>query len=214
MEAISYRQMTPGDPSSLVRVKEELPAPRGGEVLMRIRATSLNYRDVVMLNGRLPMPSKAGVVPLSDAAGEILAVGEGVTRFSVGDRVVNSFYGQWFGGPLRVRPTQYATTIDGWLATHKLVNAEALSHMPPHLSFEQTATLPCAGVTAWSALLGVNAGDTVLTQGSGGVSLFAIQLARSRNRACRGSHIKKTDTLETYRAPRGDLPKKAVFRFS
>ena len=179
MEATVYRLMTPGDPKSLVQVKEELPVPRGGEVLVRIRATSLNYRDLVMLNGRLPTPSKPGVVPLSDAAGEILAIGEGVTRFSVGDRVVSSFYGQWFGGPLRVRPIQYATTIDGWLATHKLVAAEALSHMPAHLGFEEAATLPCAGVTAWSALLGIDAGDTVLTQGSGGVSLFAIQLAKS-----------------------------------
>jgi NADPH:quinone reductase-like Zn-dependent oxidoreductase len=179
LQAVAYRQMTPGNPNSLVQVKEELPPPGAGEVLVRIKATSLNFRDLVMLNGRLPSPSKPGVVPLSDAAGEIVAIGEGVTRFSIGDRVVNSFYAQWIGGPLRVRPTQYATTIDGWLATHKLVAAEALSHFPPHLSFEEAATLPCAGVTAWSALLGVNAGDTVLTQGSGGVSLFAIQLARN-----------------------------------
>jgi NADPH:quinone reductase-like Zn-dependent oxidoreductase len=179
LEIVAYRQMTPGDPNSLVQVKEELPSPGAGEVFMRIKAMSLNFRDLAMLNGRLPTPSKPGVVPLSDAAGEILAVGAGVNRFAVGDRVVNSFYGQWFGGPLRVRPTQYATTVDGWLATHKLVPAEALSRMPPHLSFEEAATLPCAGVTAWSALLGINAGDTVQTQGSGGVSLFAIQLARS-----------------------------------
>ena len=179
MEAKAYRQMTPGDPNSLVQVKEELSPPGAGEVLVRIKASSLNFRDLVMLNGRLPTPSKPGVVPLSDAAGEILAVGEGVIRFSVGDRVVNSFYGQWYGGPLRTRPTQYATTIDGWLVTHKVIAAEALSRVPPHLSFEEAATLPCAGVTAWSALLGVNAGDTVLTQGSGGVSLFAIQLAKS-----------------------------------
>jgi NADPH:quinone reductase-like Zn-dependent oxidoreductase len=179
LEAIAYRQMTPGDPNSLVQVKEELPPPGAGQVLMRIKAMSLNFRDLGMLNGRLPIPSKPGVVPLSDASGEILVVGEGVTRFSVGDRVVNSFYGQWFGGPLRERPTQYATTIDGWLATHKLIAAEALSLMPSHLSFVEAATLPCAGVTAWSALLGVNAGDTVLTQGSGGVSLFAIQLAKT-----------------------------------
>ena len=177
MERVAYRQMEPGNPSSLVQVKEELPSPGSGEVLMRIRATSLNSRDVMMLSGRLPSPVKAGVVPLSDAAGEIIEVGPGTTRFSVGDRVINSFYATWIGGPLRNRPVPYATTIDGWLATHRVVPAEALSRMPAHLSFEEAATLPCAGVTAWSALSGIDAGDTVLTQGSGGVSLLAIQLA-------------------------------------
>lgn len=145
---------------------------------MRIRATSLNFRDLMVLNGQLPFPSKSKVIPLSDAAGEIIEIGEDVTRFSVGDKVVNSFYSHWFGGPLRVQPTQYATSVDGWLATYKVISAEALSRMPDHLSFEEAATLPCAGVTAWSALAGINAGDTVLTQGSGGVSLFAIQLAK------------------------------------
>lgn len=178
MENTAYRQTTPGDPTSLVRVTEDVPAPGTGEVLMRIRATSLNARDLAVLKGRYPFPSKPGVIPLSDAAGEILAIGEGVTRFAVGDKIVNSFYPQWFGGPLRVRPTQYATSVDGWLATHRVISAEALARMPEHLSFEEAATLPCAGVTAWSALKGITAGDTVLTQGSGGVSLFAIQLAK------------------------------------
>jgi NADPH:quinone reductase-like Zn-dependent oxidoreductase len=168
----------PGDPASVARVTEDIAGPGAGEVLVRIRATSLNARDLAVLSGRYPMPARAGVIPLSDAAGEILAVGEGVTRLSVGDRVVNSFYPQWFGGPLRVRPVQYATSVYGWLATHRVVSAEALSRMPDHLSYEEAATLPCAGVTAWSALRGITAGDTVLTQGSGGVSLFAIQLAR------------------------------------
>ena len=143
---------------------------------MRIWATSLNARDLAILNGRLQ--SKPGVIPLSDAAGEIVEIGPGVTRFSVGDRVVNSFNPHWFGGPLRVRPTQYATSVDGWLATHRVILAEALTRMPDHLGFEEAATLPCAGVTAWSALQGITGGDTVLTQGSGGVSLFAIQLAK------------------------------------
>ncbi|WP_208452744.1 zinc-dependent alcohol dehydrogenase family protein [Burkholderia gladioli] len=178
MELIAYRQMTPGNPASLARVTEEIPEPGAGEVLVRIRATSLNARDLAVLSGRYPFPAKPGVIPLSDAAGEILAVGAGVTRFSIGDRVVNSFYPQWFGGPLRVRPTQYATSMDGWLATHRVVSAEALSRMPVHLSFEEAATLPCSGVTAWSALQGISSGDTVLTQGSGGVSLYAIQLAK------------------------------------
>ena len=179
MQNTAYRQMTPGDPTSLVRVTEDIAAPGAGEVLVRIRATALNARDLAVLNGAYPFPVQPGTIPLSDAAGEIVAVGDGVTRFAPGDRVVNSFYPQWFGGPLRKRPTQYATSVDGWLATHRVIAAEALSRMPDHLGFEEAATLPCAGVTAWSALQGVSAGDTVLTQGSGGVSLFAIQLAKS-----------------------------------
>ena len=179
MQNTAYRQMTPGDPTSLVHVSEEIPAPGAGEVLVRIRATALNARDLAVLKGAYPFPVKPGTIPLSDAAGEILAVGDAVTRFAVGDRVVNCFYPQWFGGPLRQRPTQYATSVDGWLSTHRVIAAEALSRIPDHLGFEEAATLPCAGVTAFSALQGVSAGDTVLTQGSGGVSLFAIRLAKS-----------------------------------
>jgi NADPH:quinone reductase-like Zn-dependent oxidoreductase len=178
VENIAYRQTTPGEPTSLVQMTEELAPPGNGEVLMRIRATSLNARDLAVLNGRYPLKAKPGAIPLSDAAGEVVAIGEGVTRFSVGDRVTNCFYPQWFGGPLRVRPTQYATSVDGWLSTYRVISAEALTRMPDHLGFEEAATLPCAGVTAWSALQGITAGDTVLTQGSGGVSLFAIQLAK------------------------------------
>jgi len=175
---IAYRQTTPGEPTRLVQVTEELSPPGNGEVLMRIRATSLNARDLTVLNGRYPVKAKPGRIPLSDAAGEIVGIGEDVTRFSVGDRVVNCFYPQWFGGPLRVRPTQYGTSVDGWLSTYRVISAEALTRMPDHLGFEEAATLPCAGVTAWSALRGITAGDTVLTQGSGGVSLFAIRLAK------------------------------------
>lgn len=195
METLVYRQDTPGSPSSLVKMTEELRSPGPGEVLVRVRASSLNFRDFKILNGQLPYPVKPGLVPLSDGAGEIIAVGEGVSRFAVGDRVVNSFNPTWFGGrPLRVRPIQYATALDGWLTTHKLVSAEALSRMPPHLSFEEAATLPCAGVTAWSALLGIGAGDTVLTQGSGGVALFAIQLAKAA-----GARVIATTTSEQKR---------------
>lgn len=179
MHSIAYRQRVPGKPLSLERVNEELPPPERGEVLMRIHATALNARDLAMLNGRLPMPVSRDVIPLSDAAGEVVALGEGVTRFAVGDKVVNAFYGEWIKGRPAVRPIQYATVVDGWLCTYRVISAEALSAMPAHLSFKEAATLPCAGVTAWSALLGVAAGDTVLTQGSGGVSLFAIQLAKA-----------------------------------
>jgi NADPH:quinone reductase-like Zn-dependent oxidoreductase len=173
-----YRQMTPGDSASLAKVTEPLSRVGPGEVLVRIRATALNARDLSVMRGRYPIAAKPGLSPLSDAAGEIVEIGENVRRFSVGDKVVNSFYPQWFGGPLRDRPVQFSTTLDGWLSTYKVISAESLSRMPDHMSFEEGATLPCSGVTAWSALSGIGAGDTVLTQGSGGVSLFAIQLAK------------------------------------
>ena len=180
MENVIYRQMTPGDPNSLIKVREPLRSPGPGEVLIRIRAMALNARDLAVMRGRYPIAAKPGLSPLSDAAGEIVATGEDVQRFSVGDRVVNSFYPHWYGGPLRDRPVQFSTTLDGWLSTYKVITAESLARMPDHMSFEEGATLPCSGVTAWSALACVGAGDTVLTQGSGGVSLFAIQIARLR----------------------------------
>jgi NADPH:quinone reductase-like Zn-dependent oxidoreductase len=101
LDNVAYRQMTPGDPESLIQVKEPLRQVGPGDVLVRIRATALNARDLSVMRGRYPIAAKPGLSPLSDAAGEIVEVGEGVRRFSVGDKVVNSFYPQWFGGPLR-----------------------------------------------------------------------------------------------------------------
>jgi NADPH:quinone reductase-like Zn-dependent oxidoreductase len=178
LQSTVYRQARPGDPGSLAKSTEPLSKLGRGDVLVRIRATALNARDLSVMRGRYPIAAKPGLIPLSDAAGEIVEIGEGVRRFSVGDKVVNSFYPQWFGGPLRDRPVQFSTTLDGWLSTYKVISEESLSLMPEHMSFEEGATLPCAGVTAWSALSGIGAGDTVLTQGSGGVSLFAIQIAK------------------------------------
>ena len=100
-------------------------------------------------------------------------------RFKVGDRVINAFFPNFFGGSYNGKFEQWVVDHDGWLTEYKAVSAEVLVAMPEHLSFEQAATLPCVAVTAWSALSGVRAGDTVLTQGSGGVSLFALQLAKA-----------------------------------
>ena len=165
--------------AGLKLVEEEQPAPGRGEVLVRVRASSLNFRDFIIVNGWFPMPIAPGRIPLSDGAGEIVAVGDDVRQFAVGDRVVNGFYANWFGGSFNTMPEQYVTEHDGWLSEYRVVNAEALSRLPDHLSFEEGATLPCAGTTAWSALAGIGAGDTVLTQGTGGVSLFAVQLAKA-----------------------------------
>ena len=174
-----YQLDRPGSLDGLVVAERDIPSPAVGEVLVRVRASSLNVRDLMIINGEFPMPVPPGRVPLSDGAGEVVAVGAGVTRFKVGDRVINSFFPNWFGGTFSAMPVQYVVDCDGWLTEYKAVSAEALVAMPVYLTFEEAATLPCVAVAAWSALSGVRAGKTVLTQGAGGVSLFAVQLAKA-----------------------------------
>ena len=150
---------------------------------MRVRASSLNYRDLMVLKGGGRGPTKIGVVPLTDGVGEVVAIGEGVTRVKIGDRIAGCFHPRWFGGPIKpdYLTDRLGANLDGVLAEYAVFNEEAVVLLPSHLSFEEAATLPCAAVTAWVTLTGhrrVTAGDTVLTQGSGGVSVFALQLAR------------------------------------
>jgi NADPH:quinone reductase-like Zn-dependent oxidoreductase len=168
-----------GSLDGLVLVERDIPAPGASEVLVQVRASSLNFRDKIILDGWYPAPVPPGRVPLSDAAGDVVAVGAGVTRFKTGDRVINSFFPNWFGGSFNAMPEAYVVDRDGWLTEYKVISVEALVSMPEHLTFEEAATLPCAAVTAWSALAGVKAGETVLTQGMGGVSVFAVQLAKA-----------------------------------
>lgn len=168
-----------GSLDGLVLVEQDIPSPGAGEVLVQVRASSLNFRDMIILDGWYPAPVPPGRVPLSDAAGDVVAVGAGVTRFNTGDRVINSFFPNWFGGSFNAMPEAYVVDRDGWLTEYKVISVEALVSMPEHLTFEEAATLPCAAVTAWSALSGVKAGQTVLTQGMGGVSVFAVQLAKA-----------------------------------
>src|ERR1700736_3695632 len=174
-----YQLDRPGSVDGLVLTERSVPSPAVGEVLVRVRASSLNVRDLMIINGQFPMPVPPGRVPLSDGAGEVVAVGAGVTRFKVGDRVINSFFSNWFGGTFNAMPEQWVVDRDGWLTEYKAVSAEALVAMPVYLTFEEAATLPCVAVAAWSALSGVRAGKIVLTQGAGGVSLFAVQLAKA-----------------------------------
>jgi NADPH:quinone reductase-like Zn-dependent oxidoreductase len=175
----TYRVSKVGSLDDLQLIEEALPLPGPGQVRVRVRASALNFRDLAILTGMFPLPVKPDVIPLSDAAGEIEAVGRGVTRFAMGDRVVNSYFPTWFGGPFEGGGEQYMLERDGWLTEYKVVDVEALVAAPKSLSFEEAATLTCAGVTAWSALAGVRAGDIVLTQGTGGVSIFAVQLAKA-----------------------------------
>jgi NADPH:quinone reductase-like Zn-dependent oxidoreductase len=162
---------------------EEKPQPQRGELLIAVHAISLNFRDIAMVRGEYPQPSRSGLIPTSDAAGEVVAVGEGVEDIEVGDRVVSTFHSRWFAGrpPAKLGP-QYGSDKDGWLMEFKVVSQESVVKAPDNLSNEEASTLPCAAVTAWSALSGsapVRAGQTVLVQGTGGVSLFALQLAKS-----------------------------------
>jgi NADPH:quinone reductase-like Zn-dependent oxidoreductase len=165
----------------LVELPEPQPGP--GQVLLRMRAASLNYRDLLVVKGqynpRIPLPK----IPLSDGAGEVSAVGAGVTRVKPGDRVVSCFMPAWIEGALTQEKgdSSLGGFADGVLAERSLLNAEGVLPMPAHLSFEEAATLPCAALTAWNALFvtdHVQPGSTVLVQGTGGVSLFALQFAR------------------------------------
>jgi len=179
----AYRIDRFGSVDGIVQRSSDDPRPGLREVLVRVRASSLNYRDLMVLKGGGRGPTKLGVIPLSDGAGEVIAIGEGVTRAKIGDRVAGCFHPRWFGGPIKPEylTDRLGANLDGMLAEYAVLSEEALVQVPTHLSFEEAATLPCAAVTAWVALTGhrqVTAGDTVLIQGSGGVSVFALQFAR------------------------------------
>ena len=156
--------------------------PQAGEVLVEIRAVSLNYRDLLMVKGLYNPKLSLPRIPCSDAAGVVAAVGPGVTQFKAGDRVAPIFMQNWIDGPYTAEKSRGALggDIDGVLAESILVKESGLVAIPEHLSFEEASTLPCAAVTAWNALAAgkLKPGSTVLIQGTGGVSIFALQLAR------------------------------------
>jgi NADPH:quinone reductase-like Zn-dependent oxidoreductase len=180
----AYRFDKFGDLDELHQRAEPDPQPQRGEVLVRVHAVSLNFRDLAIMRGRYPRKAVPGLIPTSDAAGDIVAVGEGVTAFKAGDRVMGAFHPRWFGGemPSTIQTDSYGAENDGWLCELKAVSQEAVVKLPDGLSYEEGCALPCAGLTAWTALSGqtpIRAGHTVLVQGSGGVSVFALQLARA-----------------------------------
>jgi NADPH:quinone reductase-like Zn-dependent oxidoreductase len=159
-----------------------LPGPGLGEVRVRLRANAINYRDLSVISD----PAARGIalprIPNSDGAGEVLAVGAGVADFAPGDRVAGCFFQNWIDGPCTAEAMASALggEIDGVLAEEANLKAGGLVKIPDHLSYAEAATLPCAGLTAWRALVDVGrlkAGDTVLLLGTGGVSIFALQFA-------------------------------------
>ncbi|OBI98743.1 hypothetical protein A5660_03885 [Mycobacterium alsense] len=169
----------PGTPLEAVERPVERPGP--GQALVKVNASSLNFHDNINLMGLLPGPWPR--VPMSDGAGDVVALGPGVDGLRVGDRVMGTFHPSWLDGP----PTPESKrdlpgdTEDGWLQQYRVADVTGLVRTPDHLSDIEAATVPCAGVTAFSALAeaGVGEGDVVVTQGTGGVSLFAVQLARA-----------------------------------
>jgi NADPH:quinone reductase-like Zn-dependent oxidoreductase len=167
---------------SLEFVERPTPAPGPGEVLVGIRAVSVNYRDLMMVKGKYNPRMKLPRVPCSDGAGEVVAVGAGVTAWKPGDRVMAIFMQNWLDGPLTAARARGALggDIDGMMSDYVVLNEDGLVAVPDHLSFQEAATLPCAAVTAWNALAAgdLKPGSTVLIQGTGGVSIFALQFAR------------------------------------
>ncbi|WP_323118338.1 zinc-dependent alcohol dehydrogenase family protein [Burkholderia alba] len=180
MKAITLR--APGGLDHLERVTLPDPgAPRAGEIRVRIHASSLNYHDLGVVTGRLPAAD--GRIPMSDGAGVVEAIGEGVTEFAVGDAVVSGFYPQWLDGGPNV--ADFATTpgdgVDGYAREYVVLPAHGFTRAPKGYSHAEAATLTTAGLTAWRALVvdgNLKAGDSVLVLGTGGVSIFALQFAK------------------------------------
>jgi len=167
---------------SLQLVERPASEPGPGQVRVKVGAVSFNYRDLMMVKGLYNPKLHLPRVPCSDGAGEVDAVGEGVTRWKTGDRVAGIFMQNWIDGPPTPVKVKGALggDVDGMLADHVVLSEHGLVEMPRHLSFEEAATLPCAALTAWNALATgeVKPGSTVLIQGTGGVSIFALQFAR------------------------------------
>jgi NADPH:quinone reductase-like Zn-dependent oxidoreductase len=170
---------------TLALVERPMPKPGPGQALVRMRAASLNYRDLLIANGTYARgEARSHLVPLSDGAGEVVELGAGATRLKRKDRVMGAFFQKWLDGPFDFAAAVSSAlggSIDGVLSEYVVLDEAALVKVPESLSYEEAATLPCAGVTAWVGLvvlgnLAVN--ESVLVMGTGGVSLFALQLAK------------------------------------
>jgi NADPH:quinone reductase-like Zn-dependent oxidoreductase len=168
----------------LTLVDRPEPTPGARQVVVKVRAVSLNYRDLMVTKGTYNPRLKLPMTPFSDAAGEVIAVGNEVKSFQAGDRVAGTFFQNWTSGEpneAKARTAKGAGDAPGMLAEYVLLEETGVVHLPEHLSYEEGATLPCAGLTAWNAVVDkgrTKAGDTVLVQGTGGVSIFAAQFAR------------------------------------
>ncbi len=168
---------------ALALVDRPDPRPGPGQVLVRIRASSINYRDLAVVLEPTARGVPLGRIPNSDGAGDVVAVGDGVTRFKPGDRVAGTFFQRWVGGPItdEAMASALGGPEEGLLCELAVLGQDGLVKVPDHLSFEEASTLPCAALTAWHGLVekgGLRAGDHVLLLGTGGVSMFALQFAK------------------------------------
>jgi NADPH:quinone reductase-like Zn-dependent oxidoreductase len=187
---------------ALTLVDRQRPELGPHDVRVRVRAVSLNYRDLTIIKRAKKMRP---IVPVSDGAGEVVEVGAGVSRLKPGDRVAAAFFPTWMDGELTeaYHAKSLGGSVDGMLAEEVVLDERAWVAIPEYLSFEEAATLPCAGVTAWHALFeaaSLRAGDTVLAQGTGGVSIFVLQLARAA-----GANVVVTSSSDEKRARAREL---------
>ncbi len=192
----------PGGLDALHWADHHTPPPAAGEIQVRWHASSLNYHDYLVAIGAIPVP--AGRVPMSDGAGEVIAVGAGVTAWRVGDGVMSLFFPNWLDGAPTLPKTNAISgeTVDGYAQTTSNLPATAVTAIPAGFSFAEAATLPCAALTAWRALIvegKLKPGDTVLVQGTGGLSVFALQIARAAG-ACVFATTSSPEKAERLRA--------------
>jgi NADPH:quinone reductase-like Zn-dependent oxidoreductase len=169
-------------PFSMKKVEVPVPQPGAHQVLIRVHATSLNRRDIFVLHGQYPVGTRQVLVPVSDGAGEVVATGSAVSRFHVGERVAGTFFQNWISGraPANAAQSALGGFIDGMLSQYVALDEAGVVKIPATLSYEEAATLPCAGVTAWNGLFTrgrIQPGDYVLLEGTGGVSLLGLSLA-------------------------------------
>jgi NADPH:quinone reductase-like Zn-dependent oxidoreductase len=173
-------EIHPGGLKNMKIVERVALQPSVGEVAVRWHATSLNFHDYLVAIGAIPVPE--GRIPMSDGAGEIVAVGEGVSDWAVGDKVMSMFFPNWIEGKPTLAKTSFISgeTADGFMVEQSCVAASAITAIPEGYSYAEAATLPCAATTAWRGLMvegGLQAGETVLIEGTGGMSIFGLQLA-------------------------------------
>jgi NADPH:quinone reductase-like Zn-dependent oxidoreductase len=178
-----YEIREPKGIDSVVAAERPDPQPGYGQAVIKMKAASLNFRDLAVARGAYGRGVPSPVIPLSDGAGEVVAIGAGVTRVSVGDRVTGIFMQTWLAGGMTEDHAKSALggAVDGMLAEYAVLNEDGLVKIPEHLTYEEAATLPCAAVTTWHAIVSAGnlaAGEAVLTLGTGGVSIFALQFAK------------------------------------